>query len=179
MSNVTINGLTAVHAGSGGVVKSPDVCKTGKKCRPVTFSNTARSGDAANAAATVIINGNPACHKDSILSRSYGDEPGNCGGTASGTIRGKAEFVTFSPNVFYEGRAAVRESDLVTSNNRNTPPMPIMQPGAPVPPALAQVGAAGLAAGAAPRVVAAEVYGGEDVESFVLLGSAPVEEGAP
>ena len=141
MGNVVINGRTSVHAGSGGTVTSPDVCKTPNRCRPNTYTNVAKSSDTASAAGSVIVNGNPACHKDAIFAVSSGDESGSCGGTASGTIKQKAEFITFSPNVFLENIPATRQADLMTSNNRNTPPMPVMQPGAAQPPALSPVGA--------------------------------------
>ncbi len=141
--NVVINGRTAVHAGSGGVVSSPDVCKAGGKCRSVVFTNVARSTDAANTASTVSVNGNPSCKKDSIFSRSTGDEGGNCGGVRSGTIKGKAEFITASSDVLLEGQGAARQLDLMVSNNRNTPPMPLQQPGAgTVPPGTAGDGKA-------------------------------------
>ena len=141
MGNVLINGRTAVHAGSGGTVSSPDVCKTPDKCRPNAYRNVARSADAGQTAATVFINGQPACHKDSIFTTSSGDEGGSCGGVRSGTIKGKAEFITASPNVMIEGVPAVRQGDLMTSNNRNTPPMPLIQPGAGKPPSVDSEGA--------------------------------------
>ena len=74
-----------------------------------------------------------ACHKDSIFTTSSG-------GVRTGTIKGKAEFITASPNVMIEGVPAVRQGDLMTSNNRNTPPMPLMQPGAGKPPEVAMEG---------------------------------------
>jgi len=133
---VLINGRTAVHAGSGGTVTSPDVCRTPDKCPPVAYNNVARSSDAARTASTVFINGHPVCHRDSIFATSSGDEGGSCGGVRSGTIKGRAEFITASPDVFIEGIPAVRQGDLMTSNNRNTPPMPLMQPGGAPPEGL-------------------------------------------
>ena len=144
MGNVVINGRTAVHAGSGGTLTTVDVCKTPRKCRAVAYTNIAKSTDSASTASTVIINGNPACHKNSNFAVSTGDEPGSCGGVSSGTIKGMAEFVTWSPNVFIEGIPAVRQNDLMVSNNRNTPPAPLMQPGAGQPPSLTPEGAAKL-----------------------------------
>lgn len=136
MSNVVINGLTAVHAGSGGTLTTVDVCKTPSKCPAIPYTNTATSSNAAKTAGSVMINGNPACNKDANFSVSSGDEGGSCGGVSSGSTKGKAEFITFSSNVFIEGIAAVRQTDLMVSNNKNTPPMPLQQAGAGQPPEL-------------------------------------------
>ncbi len=141
MTNIVINGRTAVHAGSSGTLSTPDVCKTPPHCVPVPYMNIAVSADAGKTASSVKINGNPACHKDSIFTKSSGDEPGRCGGIVSGTVQQIAEFVTFSPNVFIEGIPAVRQMDLMTSNKKNTPPMPLQQPGAGMPPPLSPKGA--------------------------------------
>jgi len=132
---VLINGRSAVHAGSGGMYRGPDVCNTpdGEGCSPVLYSNVARSEHAEHTASSVKIHGHPACHAKSIFSHSSGDEAGRCGGVASGTTRGKAEFLTHSPDVFFEGEPAVRQFDLMVSNHRNSAPMPLMQEGgAPV-----------------------------------------------
>ncbi|VAW78368.1 hypothetical protein MNBD_GAMMA12-1537, partial [hydrothermal vent metagenome] len=67
-----------------------------------------------------------------------------CGGTKSGTIKQKAEFVTCSDNVFFEGKPAVRQFDMMVSNNQNTPPMPLQQPGAGIAPELSQKGTQGI-----------------------------------
>ena len=133
--NVLINGRTAVHAGSGGVLTTVDVCltKIGHSTVPIPYTNIARSEDAAQTASTVFINGHPVCHKNSIFAKSTGDEPGNRKGIKSGTITEKAEFVTASSNVYIEGIAAVRQGDYMVSNNSNTAPMPLSQPGAPRP----------------------------------------------
>ena len=131
--NVLINGRTAVHAGSQGVLTTVDVCltKIGKAVVPIPYTNVARSADAAKTASTVFINGHPVCHQESIFAVSTGDEPGNRKGIRSGTIKGKAEFVSGSSNVFIEGLPAVRQGDMMVSNNCNTAPMPLSQPGAP------------------------------------------------
>jgi uncharacterized Zn-binding protein involved in type VI secretion len=131
--NVLINGRTAVHAGSEGTLVTVDVCltKIGKPVVPIPYTNVARSADAAKTASTVFINGNPVCHQGSIFSKSTGDEPGDRKGIRSGTIKGKAEFVSASSNVFIEGVPAVRQGDMMVSNNCNTSPMPLSQPGAP------------------------------------------------
>ena len=52
---------------------------------------------------------------------------------ASGTIQGKAEFILSSFDVYIEGKPAVRQGDLMISNSKNTPPMPLNQAGGPMP----------------------------------------------
>jgi len=139
--NVVINGRTAVHAGSQGQLTTVDVCNTPPYCRSVPYNNIAMSQDTAMGATSVMVNGNPACNQTSNFAVSAGDEGGSCGGVASGVIKQMAEFVTFSANVMIEGIPAVRQMDLMTSNLKNTPPMPLQQPGAGMPPPVAPKGA--------------------------------------
>jgi len=146
MGNIAINGLTAVHAGSNGTLTTVDICNTPPHCASVTYTNIAKSMDSAMTATSVFVNGNPICHAKSNFAVSSGDEAGSCGGVISGTIKGMAEFITFSPNVFIEGFPAVRQTDLMVSNMKNTPPAPLMQPGAGKPPELSAEGPTVLAA---------------------------------
>ncbi|REL26651.1 DUF4150 domain-containing protein [Thalassotalea euphylliae] len=136
--NVLINGKTAVHQDSGGVLQTVDVCLTtiGTSAVPIAYPNVAQSSDAASTASSVKINGNPACHLNSNFSKSTGDQPGDKKGVASGTTEGKAEFILGSFDVFIEGKPAVRQGDLMVSNNKNTPPAPLNQPGGPMPTGL-------------------------------------------
>ena len=159
--NVLINGRTAVHAGSSGVLTSVDVCltKIGHSTVPIPYTNIARSEDAAQTASTVFINGHPVCHKNSIFAKSSGDEPGNRKGIKSGTITEKAEFVTASSNVYIEGIAAVRQGDYMVSNNANTAPMPLVQPGAPRPKTNRLEDANGLDEAELPNGVALKISG--------------------
>ncbi|SFC95979.1 DUF4150 domain-containing protein [Pseudoalteromonas denitrificans] len=137
-NNVLINGKTAVHSDSGGSLQTVDVCLTtiGTSVVPIPYSNVARSSDAASTASSVKINGNPACNLSSNFSKSTGDQGGDKKGVASGTIEGKAEFILGSFNVLIEGKPAVRQGDLMISNNKNTPPAPLNQPGGPAPQGL-------------------------------------------
>lgn len=128
---VGVNNQTVVHKGSGGVsVAAPDVCLTqvGNAVVPIPYPNIARSSDLANGAASVLADGNPMGHEKSQFSTSTGDEAGSRKGVASGTVKGIAEFVSFSPNVFVEGNAVVRGFDLMIHNTKNTPPATLMQP---------------------------------------------------
>jgi len=144
MGNIAINNLTAVHAGSNGTLTTVDICNTPPYCRSVAYTNIAKSADATMTATSVFVNGNPICHAKSIFAVSTGDEAGSCGGVISGTVKGMAEFITFSPNVFIEGFPAVRQTDMMVSNMKNTPPAPLMQPGAGKPPELSDEGANSL-----------------------------------
>ncbi|WP_199611911.1 DUF4150 domain-containing protein [Flocculibacter collagenilyticus] len=137
-NNVLINGRTAVHKDSGGVLSTVDVCLTqiGNSVVPIPYPNVAMSSDADATASSVLINGNPACHVKSNFKKSTGDQPGNKKGVASGTIKEKAEFLMGSFNVLIEGNPAVRQGDLMVSNNKNTPPSGLVQPPGPPPQGL-------------------------------------------
>ena len=128
---VGVNSRSVVHKDSGGVTPCfPDVCLTqiGNVVVPIPYPNIAVSGDTAKGSKTVKCDGNPICLKDSNFSKSTGDEPGNKKGVASGTIKEKAEFVTWSFDTFVEGKNVERAFDLMIHNNKNTPPFPVLQP---------------------------------------------------
>lgn len=126
-----VNGQTVVHKTSEGTVTTcPDVCRTpaGNTVVPIPYTNVARSTDTANGSKSVLVDGNPVMLKDSVFSKSTGDEPGTAKGTASGTTGGVATFHNYSFDVKVEGRNVCRRLDPMTSNNGNTPPSPLMQP---------------------------------------------------
>lgn len=132
-ATVAVNGQTVVHKDSGGIVTTTDICKTqiGNVVVPIPYVNVARSVDVAEASATVLVDGNPIMLKDSVFSRSAGDEPGSLGGMSSGVTGGKAKFVNYSNNVFVEGKPVCRRLDPMVSNISgcaNTPPSALMQP---------------------------------------------------
>lgn len=122
-----INGRTSVHTASGGVVTTTSINRAGLLRKPVPYINKAYSKDAVNTAKSVFVNGHPLCHQQSYFSRSSGDEAGIYGGVHSGTVNGRATFLTASPNVFIEGRAAVRARDIMVSNSGNTNTAPLEQ----------------------------------------------------
>ncbi|MFV2058277.1 MAG: DUF4150 domain-containing protein [Thiohalomonadales bacterium] len=173
MSNILINGLTAVHAGSNGTLTTSDTCLTPPFCVPIPYTNIAKSADAAKTASTIKINGNPACHLMSNFAVSQGDAPGSCGGIISGTVQGMAEFITASNNVFFEGIPAARQSDKMVSNNKNTSPMPLQQPGVGKPPEVADEGPTELEAAETPYEVSHELPGDD---TFMLKSIIEVED---
>ena len=126
---VGVNGRSVVHKSSGGMTPCfPDVCKIpAPGTPPVPFPNFAFSSDTAKGSKSVKMDGNPICLKDSEFSKSTGDEPGSVKGVASGTFRHRATFVTWSNDVFVEGKNVERAFDLMLHNNKNTPPFPVIQ----------------------------------------------------
>lgn len=133
---VGVNGRSVVHKGSGGTsIVFPDICKTPSPAGPipVPYPNIASSTDTAQGTKKVKVDGYPVCVRDSTFSLSSGDEAGSAGGgVASNKIKGKAEFVSCSMNVRFEGKYVCRAFDLMLHNDRNTPPMPVLQPPVPV-----------------------------------------------
>lgn len=128
---IGVNSMSVVHAGSNGVsIAFPDVCKTPAPPAPfvpIPYPNIAKSGDTDKGAKKVTCDGNPVCIKDSNFKMSMGDEPGSLFGMVSAKVKGKAEFVNFSFDVQIEGKNVPRAMDLMLHNDKNTPPVPLMQ----------------------------------------------------
>ncbi len=128
---VGVNNLSVVHKDSGGVtIAFPDVCKTPSPGGPIPipYPNIAQSSDTASGSKSVKVDGNPVCLKDSNFKTSTGDEAGTAGGgVASSKTKGKAEFVNFSMDVKIEGKNVPRALDLMLHNDKNTPPVPLIQ----------------------------------------------------
>lgn len=128
---VGVNFMSVVHAGSNGFsIAFPDVCKTPAPPAPfvpIPYPNIAKSSDTAQGASSVQCDGNPVCVKDSNFMVSTGDEAGSLLGVASNKIKGKAEFVNFSFDVKFEGKNVPRAMDLMLHNDKNTPPVPVIQ----------------------------------------------------
>ena len=130
-NDTLVNGLSPVTQKSGGkVITGPDFCKTPTPGGPVPipYPNIAKSADLAKGSKRVKINGAPVCLNDSNFSTSTGDEAGSAGGgVASGKTKGRAHPVNYSFDVKINGKPVVRNLDLFTGNDRNTPPAPIVQ----------------------------------------------------
>lgn len=128
---VGANFMSVVHKDSGGVtIAFPDVCKTPAPPAPpipIPYPNVAKSSDSAKTAKKVKADGQPLCTKDSNFSTSTGDEPGSLKGIASSKTKGKAEFVNYSMDVKAEGKNVPRALDMMLHNDKNTPPVPLLQ----------------------------------------------------
>jgi uncharacterized Zn-binding protein involved in type VI secretion len=129
---VGVNKLAVVNADSNGTsIAFPDVCLTPAPPAPpvpIPYPNVAMSSDTAAGTSTVKVQGKPVCIQSSNFSTSTGDEAGTNGGVASGTTKGKAEFVNFSFDVQFDGKGVARSFDPMLHNNKNTPPFPVLQP---------------------------------------------------
>ncbi len=127
---VGVNFMSVVHASSNGIsIAFPDVCKTPSPAGPVPipYPNIAKSSDTAKGSKKVKCDGESICLEDSNFSTSMGDEAGSAGGVVSSKTKGKAEFVNYSFDVQVEGKGVARAFDLMLHNDKNTPPMPVLQ----------------------------------------------------
>jgi hypothetical protein len=128
---VGVNNMSVVHAGSNGVsIAFPDVCKTPAspaRFVPIPYPDIANASDTARGAKKVSCDGNPPCVKDSNFGMSIGDEAGSLLGIASSKIKGKAGFVNYSFDVQLEGQSVPRAMDMMLHDDKNTPPMPVIQ----------------------------------------------------
>lgn len=141
-TTVLVNKLSVVHKKSNGLSMAfPDVCKTPAPPSPpipIPYPNVAKSSDSADAASTVLADGNPLMHKGSNFSTSTGDEAGSLNGIMSNKIKGKAYPKMYSFDVKVEGQNVFRFTDIMLQNGgspTNTPPAAEMQ--ATAVPALA------------------------------------------
>jgi hypothetical protein len=134
-ATVNVNKRTVVHAASSGlVIGFPDVCKTPTPAGPIPipYPNIAQSQDTSNGSKTVKMDGQPIMIDGACFAVSTGDEAGSAGGgVVSNTIKGKAEFVSYSFDVKVDGKNVCRLADLMVLNKQsapNTPPFPEVQP---------------------------------------------------
>ncbi|MGR9156257.1 PAAR-like domain-containing protein [Rhizobium leguminosarum] len=110
--------------GQGRVVSiAPDVCLTpiGSSMVPVPYSLVAYQNiDPANMANSVRQTSLVSHVKSSLITKSFGDEPGTGGGVKSGTTGAECEPKTYSSTVRAEGRNMVRFDDEWWMNHKNT-----------------------------------------------------------
>jgi hypothetical protein len=140
---VGVNFLSVCHKASMGVtIAFPDVCKTPSPAGPIPipYPNIAMSTDTAQGTTKVKADGNPVCLQTSNFKMSTGDEAGVAMGVVSNKIKGKAEFVNYSFDTKFEGKAVPRAFDLMLHNDKNTPPSPVLQmPIIVIPPSQSKV----------------------------------------
>lgn len=122
---VSANGLTISHKGSGGFEQcsAPDVCKTpvGPNMVPIPYMIVSMSADLSMGTVTVKADGgNSVAVSGSIHSRCMGDEAGVGGGVISGVNMKESSWITYSPNVYAEGKSICRLTDKMFMNHKNT-----------------------------------------------------------
>jgi len=116
------NGRGIAHKGSGGLsTVFPDVCLTpvGNAIVPIPYSNTGKSSDTTKGPKAVKTDGEMPMVKESLYSKSSGDEAGSRKGVASGTIKDECEFMMYSFDVKFEGRNVCRLGDPLWHNKKN------------------------------------------------------------
>lgn len=130
------NEIAAKSAQGSVRMAFPDVCHTppatGKPAPPlkpyppgvpIPYPNSCHAPDITNGSRTVFIHGKEIALEDfSYFSVSEGDDAATkklAKGVISGAIKGRCYFQTWSPNVFVEGLAVARHSDLVSHNHSN------------------------------------------------------------
>lgn len=85
------------------------------------FVNVAFARDLAKGTTSVRSHKGAMCGiKGSEFSISYGDEPGRGGGVISGVNLHRATFLSWSPNVFMQGKPVTRLTDRMLLNKGNT-----------------------------------------------------------
>src|SRR6185436_13214123 len=99
MASTFANGLGIAHKGSGGMSSIfPDVCQTPTPGGPVPipYPNVGKSADTSGGPTTVTVDGGMPMVKGARYRMTSGDEAGSAGGVISGTVKGEAEFLSYS-----------------------------------------------------------------------------------
>lgn len=139
-TGVYINGREACSKANDGSSKVafPDPCWSPPPppAGPIIipYPNTTYSRDLKKGTRTVFIRNRPVAKQDiSYFSTSTGNEPATQAfskGLITGVIKGKAYFVSWSPNVKFEGKCVARHNDYMTHNHGsqtgNTPLFPFI-----------------------------------------------------
>lgn len=123
---INVNGLSLCHKGSGGYVKNtiPDVCLTPDKCIPKPYSIVSYSKDLVKGTTSIEADGGNMCaNLGSEFSCCTGDGGGSCGGIISGTTEAESTWITYSPDVFMEGKPVCRLTDKMWMNHGNSAAM--------------------------------------------------------
>ena len=79
-----------------------------------------KAADTAAGPSSVACDGSTPMVKGAHYRMTSGDEAGSAGGVVSGTIKGQAEFFTYSFDVKFEGQNVCRLGDSLFHNKKNT-----------------------------------------------------------
>jgi len=127
-NDVFANGreISCKKADGKTICEFPDVCFTPPENPatppgvPVPYPNTAFAKDTTEGSKSVMISGQEVMLKNvSYLKTSTGDEAGSAAkkGIITSTNKGKAYFISWSPNVKIESENVVRHLDMTTNNH--------------------------------------------------------------
>ena len=119
---VAANTLSISHKGTSGFEtnSTPDVCLTPSGPVPVPYKIISFSRDLVRGSTTVFADGGHSIAvRGSAHASCRGDEPGTGKGVASGTNMHESTWITYSPDVYVQGRNICRLSDKMFMNNRN------------------------------------------------------------
>lgn len=122
LPTISANTLSISHKGTPGWERNttPDVCLTPPEPKPVPYSIISYSRDLENGSETVFADGG---HSIAIKgSRHFpctGDEPGSAGGVVSGTNVHESTWITYSADIYVEGRNICRLTDKMFMNRKN------------------------------------------------------------
>ena len=120
---VFVNGRGVVHESSGGLsTVFPDVCRTPTPGGPVPipYPNLGQASDTSAGPGSISCDGAIPMVKGAKYRLTSGDEAGSAGGgVVSGSIKGEAEFFTYSFDVKFEGRNVCRLGDSLFHNQKN------------------------------------------------------------
>ena len=122
MPTVFANNKGVVHKSSGGMSTIfPDVCKTPTPAGPVPipYPNIGKAADTSSGPTSVTTDGQMPMTKDAKYMMSAGDEAGSAMGVMSSKIKGACEFMMYSFDVKFEGKAVCRLADPLFHNEKN------------------------------------------------------------
>ncbi len=103
-----------------GIIVSEAMDWCNSPLEPVPYRIWAKQVDAADLANSVRQTDDRSHVKNSLVLRSYGDEPGTGGGVISGTTGAECTPKTWSETVFAQGQNMVRHDDEWWMNHKNT-----------------------------------------------------------
>lgn len=111
--------LPAATKKGGDVFALLDMCKTPPDNVPKPYKNSKSLTSAVSTANNVLVENKATVTQASVVPLTTGDEAGLTLGAKSSTIKGKAEFTTYSSKVYAEGKKVVYHTAVTKQNQAN------------------------------------------------------------